>query len=458
MVIASKLTHQPFEVLPNELLAEICVHWADIDEDAALMAASINRRWRLVVLSSPAVWSRVWIHFRQPVEQEDENWCIEEDVDQVHGVPRPLPLWLQRSGKEPIHLSIVTEAIPLTAEELNNLVFMLIPFVARLEVVTLSTESSLIAESLLDMLWAHAPMLNHLSIICRRMRGVLQAREKGTIDTLWVALHRARSIKSLTCEGCIPPKLDDSIPHTGLTRLIVQDFSGEMVQFLDALESCQDLEELSVLKCQFPNMGVLGAPNRVVVLQKVSTVQMQGVSSPQMLEHLRTPKLRSLDLQSVFSLTDLTVTLDIGGMKAVSTEMREFADVLAKFLGYGNQLYDLHMEWSSIPDKSFIQILAVCPNLRHFHLQESFVSHKLMAGLARRVEGTKDPILCPMLEGVILIACSLLSGQSLIELIRSRNTGPVRIRYLTIRNCELVSSDNIATLRSIDNALRVDYH
>lgn len=137
--------------------------------------------------------------------------------------------------------------------------------------------------------------------------------------------------------------------------------------------------------------------------------------------------------------------------------MSAFADILAMFLERGNQLSDLHMNWSSIPDRSLIKILADCPKLRHLHLQESFASQIFMAGLARRVEGTEEPILCPTLEGITLTACSLLSGRSVVELIRSRNAGPVPIKYLTIANCELVGTSDAVTLRSIDNALRVDH-
>lgn len=286
------------------------------------MAVSINRRWRRVVLSSPAAWSRVWVHFKPPVNQEaedsEEEWCIEED--EARGlISRPLPLWLQRSGNVPIHLSIMTESIPPTAMELYNLVLTLAPVEARLEVVTLSTESSLMTASLLDMLWTHAPMLTHLSIICRKMRGVLQDREKATIDTLWSALHRARSIKSLTCEGCIPPNRVESLPATGLTRLIVQDISGRMAQFLDALESCQHLGELSVLQCGLSSFEDIAAPplspDRVVVLQKLSTLHLRGVNSHTPLKHLQAPKLHSLDLHNILSSTNLLTTLGWGGMK-----------------------------------------------------------------------------------------------------------------------------------------------
>ena len=43
--------HQSFEVLPNELIAEICVHWANTDEDAAWMVAVDQSS---LILSSPA--------------------------------------------------------------------------------------------------------------------------------------------------------------------------------------------------------------------------------------------------------------------------------------------------------------------------------------------------------------------------------------------------------------------
>ena len=110
------------------------------------------------------------------------------------------------------------------------------------------------------------------STICRRMRGVLQAHEKGTIDTLWRPLHRARSIPS----------------HPGLT--------GSSFGIFPAVW----LNSLTLGECQFSHIGVLGAPNRVVVLQEVSTLDLQSASSLQILERFRAPELRSLDLQSVF--------------------------------------------------------------------------------------------------------------------------------------------------------------
>jgi hypothetical protein len=434
------------DALPDELLAEIFVWWADIDEDGAWMASCISHRWRRVVLACSAAWCRVWVNFRPAIkkkDEEDEEWCVEEEVDDVddyRGKARPISLWLQRSGTKQIYLSIQVGAVPPPGIALMDLVNMLEPYFPRVWEVALVIEYPLVADVLLGMLWQHAPALVDISITCPMK---LITGEKRIMESLWGALDKARGVKSLTCTGCLLPKSNPVYQHSVLRTIVLQDVRESISVIVDGLAACQSLEELSILGACID--GPNGPPTKPVILPALTSLYFEGTSHG-ILNHLQTPSLHTLEFRNLVPYSALECGIDTDRITAAQ---EDFGGELAAFIERGTQLERMHLERSSIPDASFIRILKQIRDLRHLHLTDSFTSNSLILGLIQKKLG-KRSLLCPELQNIILDSCPRVSGNTLIEFIQSRQSTPFPVTSLSIARCSLVNAQHVQILKSID--------
>lgn len=441
--------------LPNELLAQIFIHWADIDEDGAWMASCVSQRWRRVVLSCSEVWCRVWVNLKPPAEEEDESWCVEEEFDHYRGKRRPMDLWLERSGAAELFLIFQVGAIAPVGWAINDMLTILAPHTSRFREVTLRVDFCLLADALLELLWEHAPALIHINIICPTK---IITDDKRTMDSLWTALDKAKSVRSLTCRGSLPPKVNETLQPSMLRILVLEDVTAPITHFRDGLEACQFLEQLFIRRVALGNTRFMPLPPpKIVTLPALSLLHLEDCSEKKIMNLLDTPNLRALRAQNLVPYGTLSNHLDLDGMRGVNAAMERVGGNLAAFIRRnGFELNTLYLNCSSIPDASLLQLLTSNRSLRHLHLIDSFVGETFTLGLAQNMQDTDKPV-CPVLESIILESCLLLSGKMVIDLIRSRNSGPSPITSLTIGRCTMVNAAHIQILRTIDpERLRVN--
>lgn len=163
------------------------------------------------------------------------------------------------------------------------------------------------------------------------------------------------------------------------------------------------------------------------------------------LNHLQTPSLRTLHFYNLVPYSALECDVDTD---RITTAQEDSGAELAAFIVRGSQLEVMHLECSSIPDTSFIQILKRIHNLRYLRIKDSFISDSLIRGLIQ--QSHDKSLLCPVLQNVILDSCPLVGGNMLIEFIRSRKPTPFPITSLSITRCSLVSAQHVQILKSID--------
>ena len=110
----------PIDDLPEELLAEIFVWWADIDKDAPWMATLVSRQWHSTVLSCPRAWNKIHVCLTHPEEKEDPEWCVEEEDNDPHRQRRPLRLWFARARDADLYVSVEIGRIPSRMDYICN--------------------------------------------------------------------------------------------------------------------------------------------------------------------------------------------------------------------------------------------------------------------------------------------------------------------------------------------------
>lgn len=439
----------PFDAFPDELLSEIFVWWADVDEEGTWVASCVSRHWRNIVLSCSTAWSRVWVNFKPAVKQhlEDEEWCVEEEaveVDNYREKTRPVALWLQRCGTADIYLSIKV-GVDSSALAVSGLVTMLEPYFGRVREVVLAFEYPLVADVFLGMLWEHAPALAHMSIICPRVGLHGEVDEKKIMESLWRALDTAQGVKTLTLTGCQFPKSSPDYQHFALRTIVLQDVRSSIDVIVDGLAACPALEELSILRVFIDGCRPNSSLTQLVVLSTLTSLRLESTMHG-ILKHLRTPSLRTLDLRGLIPCDKLKYDIDADG---IPLAMKEFGGELVAFIEHGTRLETVHLEHSSISDASFIRILKSTPYLRHLLLIDASTSDSLILGLIpKKVD--KKPKRCPALQDITLDLCPQLTGNTLIEFVQSRRSTPFPITSLNVRHCSLVNAEHVRILRDID--------
>ena len=120
---------------------------------------------------------------------------------------------------------------------------------------------------------------------------------------------------------------------------------------------------------------------------------------------------------------------------ALLQTLEQFGGMLVAFTRMSGTIC---LKCSPILDVSFLRMLPEFYNLRNLHLADSFIGDQFMLSPARNIQDTNWPT-CPMLESLVLESCPLSSGK-VIDLMRSRNSGPLPITPLTIGCCSVVNA------------------
>jgi len=403
------------------------------------------------------VWCRIWVNLKPPAEEEDEAWCVEEEFDHYRGKRRPMDLWLERSGATELFLIFQVGAIAPVGWAINEMLNILAPHTSRFREVTLQVDFCPLADALLELLWEHAPALTHIDIICPTR---IITDDKRIMESLWTALDKAKGVKSLTCRGSLPPKINETLQPSVLRVLVLEDVTAHIAHFRDGLEACQLLEQLFIRRVELNTVKIgfiLIPPPKVVILPALSLLHLEDCSEAKIMNLLDTPNLRTLRAQNLVPYYTLLNCLDLEGIRGVNAVMERFGGNLATFIRRnGLTLNTLYLNCSSIPDTSLLQLLTSNRILRHLHLIDSFVGEPFMLGFAQNTQDM-DMSICPVLESITLESCPLLSGKMVIDFIRSRNSSPSPIRSLTIGRCAMVNAAHIQILRTVDpERLRVN--
>ncbi|KAI6029845.1 hypothetical protein BKA83DRAFT_4223873 [Pisolithus microcarpus] len=160
----------PINRLPNELLAQIFL----LIRGNAQTLASVSHRWRVVIMGTPSIWTRIWL-------------------DQYRSRPTLLKLHLDRSGQLPLTVSLDSYLPELK---------VVLPHASRIQTLKISSSASVVLSKFASLAF---PSLENLRV----------RLESNSVNLLSTLCSRSPALKCLTLLGLDKPSLAASLT-TGL--------------------------------------------------------------------------------------------------------------------------------------------------------------------------------------------------------------------------------------------------
>ncbi|KAJ6575480.1 hypothetical protein B0H19DRAFT_645339 [Mycena capillaripes] len=459
-----------------QILSEISVYWARVDNDAPWKACLVCRLWRSAVMSTPKAWSRVFICFplekikkkkrkkspspKVPWEKdlesesedlESDSGDIESDdedndgndIEESPDKPRPLALWLSRAGKSELSVSIKIPLAP-RVDLIYQTIQLLLPYFPQMKALELVVESSIFSLSqMLDMFVEPTPALVHLTLsdaVTHRQPDVI-AEDFTVVKSFWNFLKKSSRLRSLTLSKCLlgpmPTTKQGRHTHSALRTLTLDDAHMFLLDgVLKMIEPFLCLETLAFTS----SIGCLtktSAKIHPIILPRLTSLTVGD--EIHMLASLTLPKLQTLVLDKELS-KDGRKTLD---------------SLLSNLFERGTDLQKLTISFAPIPKQLLFQVLRHIPTLIALELRHCSVE---MQSLIQTT--TKTHPLCPQLQSLGLYSSNLADGAALLELVIARKKdGRCRtIETLGIASCKYIDDRDVEKIRKAGgSSLKVDY-
>jgi hypothetical protein len=260
----------PIRRLAPELLSEIfrhclpCPYLSPHSHSVPLLLAQICYLWRQVALSTPALWSSLFLNL------DFAN----------RGMAALVPIWLSRSGALPISLCVVGECD--RGRDINPVLASITPFSDRWATVTFNLPASIIMS--LTQLGLHSlPTLQHL--------------ELGSFPDSGVSIHQAFDAFALA------PKLQSlrtdigfqalHVPWQQLTSIFLARWSTiqclRTIDLMPSLVSCTIEDPLDDMPAPF-----------ICIISDLASLHLEDISSElaaKIFSSLTLPKLLELTIQ-----------------------------------------------------------------------------------------------------------------------------------------------------------------
>lgn len=478
-------SQSPFKDLPEELLESIVIHWSQIDEDAVWMASLVSKQWRRVVLGCPFAWSHVYISIlpKQPVEENDPEWCIEEDYLECLSSPRrrarPIDLWVKHAAGSPLTLSVRAASTVLQVEvKVAQVLSLLKSHFHQLRHLRLITDTAAFQDVLVTLLTSVTKTWRtvHLSLnryIGRIPTSILFSEFHARLPDVWTSLSRQPNATRLSLIRCLP-ELQSG--HPGLAAsarlrfLSMQDVDCEHVQMLHILAGCPNLETLhlslhihSVLRRDLAvdvSEDLIDAipaslPEEPVMLhslKRLSLHKMTTESCTVYLDHLDTPNFLHLSIRNE-GLMEIAQQITQG---AKSYEvMAPFGEAMTSFVAHTSQLQSFHLDDSPLPDRHLLKVLRRMQSLKDLRLSKVDVGTLGFRGLAKlELGGTGSSprlALCSALEKLQVVECDFVMDEHLLEVARARTAESAdrSLAFLEVRQCPKVTEGLLDALSTM---------
>ncbi|KAJ7651576.1 hypothetical protein DFH06DRAFT_1331528 [Mycena polygramma] len=411
-----------------QILSEIFVRWAHVDDDAPWKASTVCRLWRSAVLSTPEAWSRVTVLFpvaqmkqrkkaprkgpnvkKAPWEEESDSQSStsdaesekahsdeeddEEDSDEHNYPLRPLTLWLSRAGKFELFVHMNIGIAPRT-DLIYEAFHLLSPHFQKLKEFYLVVESSILSlDQVLNMFTKPMPVLEHLSLSTVVPRIDLDGRnsERLTVMEFWNFLRQTSRLRSLTLSKCLrlgpmPTPLVGRHRHLAIQTLTLDDaHTLALNTLLKMIEPFLGLETL-IFTSNIDCLTTLTTSDYPITLPALTSLTVGD--EIYMLASLTLPKLQTLILDK----------------KMPKDGRQGLLGLLSDLFERGTDLRSLTISFAPLPDHKFSQILRHIPTLVALELRHCSVQ---MQSLIQTTSGINP--LCPRLQDLRLSAARPVS-------------------------------------------------
>lgn len=497
--------------LPVELLEEVFVAWALIDEFGPWTASLVCLQWRHIVLRCPAAWSflRVtclpFVKDRAPEEDgengpdhadenaqddeddaedsngqgsdqdgdgedededeedededEDEETHEEEEVASLLKSPHFLELWVQRSKNAPLSVFInAYMSAHLGPLRVVQVFSILRPHTQRIRQLTLETDDKEYAEKLLKAILDRVQglRLDGLSVFVTphpRLPRVLQAYAYQSFTgslVLFVEQLKSLSVKKIACRGCLPPirgDLEDNVYELGFGKLSI--LPATLIQLL------ANHRYLRVLKLHrlwhFPDTDEHANRIGLPLLHTFYVERVDTFYCGMLLSSLDMPNLLTLVVNNTNIVEDIN-----SGNKTYET-MAAFGQAFVDFVRRSSRITTLHITSSPLPDRYLLAALRNASHLTSLRLESTFVGTPALRGLTPVLPSkysvvVRPPVPCPNLQLLAFIRCDLVDGEQLYHLIRARNhadSSTSCITHIHVEQCESITEAWISKFRHV---------
>ncbi|KAI0094407.1 hypothetical protein BDY19DRAFT_17755 [Irpex rosettiformis] len=414
--------------LPLELLTQIFVMWARIDEDGPWTASATCHHWRDIALASGQVWSFITLIIAPTETPESAD---ERRVRMLPESPpskrRPLTLWIERARLSRLSVYIkVHPTFPRFWVTPYETLSLLKEYILRLRRLALVVESEALVETILEMLFRDTAdfKLDCLEIsisesYARRLISHFAPPLAVSLSHFWVYAPQA---DTLVFDKCLPRiRFPGSFCQS--SELMLENAPLDTDRLMEHLREFPLLRVLNINGVSFAFGSRNMSPNGFS-LHHLTDLTLHAISTKfctQLFNRLDAPNLTSPTIGNygAAELYDLCTTRENERWVQL---MAPFGMALEAFVLAAPSLSFLSLHRCPIDDRHFLRILQAIPELQELHLEFSLIGTYALRGLAP-VESqgvTTNAVLCPRLRRLHICNCDSIEKEYLMELLRSR--------------------------------------
>ena len=444
----------PINDLPLELITEIFIAWAYVDEDGPWTAATTCHFWRTIALASGQVWSSIALrmgYVEAPMYPDDED---------TEAPRRPLGLWIERSRTAPLSVHIQAHStFPRFFMALYKALALLKQHSPRIQRLTLDVEGDTAVETILEILFRDSPgcRLHYLEVSMLHSRlaisqtiSYLASLLQFRISHFWEHVPQA---DVLTFKDCIPLQIAPSNSYP----VYELKLDGAPLDNYDLLENLKRLPSLKMLNLRrLPYASRKPSPNRLNMchLVDLSLHASNTTSCSQLLDRLELPNLTSLSIGN-YGIVELRGLWKQHEDQRWFDIMEPFGTVVEEFARRAPSLRFLRLHRCPVDDRHFLRILQAIPNLQELHLEFMLTSTPALRGLTPHPRRTGiNTVLCPRLRRMHIWDCEYIERARLLDLLRSRCD--VTTRCSPVEELSISWSENLEEIVS-DVALQIPH-
>jgi hypothetical protein len=409
----------PMRRLPAELLSQIfshyCNHGYSKEESRStsfrkhpFTLAQVCRRWREVVLSTPAIWSKFRVEF--------DDYNMERCAAMTHA-------WLSKSGTCPLSLALEGRVYEVPTQGRHPMVDAIIPYCDRIKSLDLNIDAQILFAFMSKE--GIFPVLQSIKINIPHSYG-------PDPPNTWRALENAPALRRVYFHNINHPKTA-KLPWIQLTHL----FFGNSVPIeprkcLDLLQQCPNLESCVFLRIRVTSLNP-------------SFVHTQVLHSS-----LRSLQVRArLNLSTFFdcltlpALRDIHVAYDLGHPQFISLLERSRCRIERFVID------------AQLTPRYFTQYFKNMPHLAELDIRAytSSTSFRKLLQQLTLVGNSGD--LCPGLRVLRLSNEPPLSSRDLINMVNSRNQRTQRPNAASIQTIHIslrkMTWDVLTDLKNVRN-------
>ncbi|KAH8830850.1 hypothetical protein DL96DRAFT_1594556 [Flagelloscypha sp. PMI_526] len=397
--------------LPVDLLADIFRRSAEHWPSCPHIVSQVCSEWRTSA-SVPSCWSHIWVKLDSP---------------KAETVIRAL-YWLQRANVGPLHLTI---EIQRDTPNITRTIAILLSHSHRWKTLFVVANFVEHVNAILQLCVLPCPQLISVSVSISEESSLPESDIHGLRTALGFNTSNLQSIHLVRDVLPSPSSLPANLSRLDLT-VLCHDGTATPLEIHSLLQILENLPSLSTFKVGLPteHTRTFTAPTATNWLRfpapALRSLSLTGDPTLfQLLYFFTAPLLTELHLQS---------SVDPLGSPHEAT-----GEAMLCFLEHSMGVEVLGLRDIDIPVKAFEQVLPLLSQLKFLRLHDSEITDEVIHNLT-------DTSLCPILEGIDIRWCGMLTGGVLSRLVEARHSSPCPISTMTILNCSGVTEKDILGL------------